>query len=82
MAGAGPLYELNRLGMLMQLRSVQRSHGHCAVGVVAESILAAVAEYLRETQGPEAACNALYRHADRAAEPVIAARTNPHHQGE
>ena len=74
MAGAGPLFEMNKLTVLTLLRGIVVSHGHAPAGVVAEAVMAAVTEFVRETQGPEAAFNVLSRHADAAAAPALAER--------
>lgn len=80
MAGAGSLYETNRQAMLAQLRVVLITHGHPPAGVVVESILAAAAEFVRETQGSEAAFDVLTRHAEAAIAPTLAERVAQHQQ--
>ncbi|MGY2052939.1 hypothetical protein [Methylobacterium sp. JK268] len=80
MAGAGALYDATKAAVLRDLQDMQRRHGAAYAGVACEAALAALVEFLRETQGPEASFNVLSRHADEASKPVLAARLDPNPQ--
>jgi hypothetical protein len=79
------LYDAVKRSTARTLRDAECRHGTACVGVGIEAALDAIREFLRESQGAEAAFNVLSRQADRAAEPVLAEapiRPQPANPGE
>lgn len=81
MPGAGPLYDDTRERMLADLHEIVRRHGAAHAGVICEAVIAATREFIRTTEGPEAAFNAFARPADAAAAPVLSQRLDHDQQG-